>query len=112
MKHSEDTPSFIVTHKSFYDFEAYELIPTLYQIPEDMSPNDALQALWTNHYESEMNEAIASGGVPIDESESYCVDGYGKIAWMDGDYVEYHITQPSLVKAETFQIKQKHSFTR
>ena len=104
-------PHYIVTHKSFYDLESAELIPSLYLVPEHLTPEEALQMLWQNHYESESHECMVAGGIPIDESETYCVDGYARITWMDGDYVEYHLSQPTKVHEEVFKT-QTQALTR
>lgn len=86
----------IVTRRNFHDMECWEIMPEVFFINENETPEDALRRIWEDQYYGIIDENL-SGEVddPLDEENCWINDDeeMAMITYADGDTKEFYITE-------------------
>ena len=83
----------IVATREFQDFSPDELVPSVFSIRKNETPEQALQRVWSDVYANTISDANSDEvtEAPVDEANS-SVDGcYAVITWQDGDCIRFYI---------------------
>ena len=81
----------IVIYKKFHDIERTEIMPKVFYINENETPEDALRRIWEDHYNSLMAEQLLDETDPLDEDGCWYEEDHAMITWADGDTKEFYV---------------------
>ena len=83
----------IVTYRNFHDIERIEIMPEVFFVRENETPEDALRRIWENEFNSAISESMFDETDPLNEDECWYEEDMAQIAWADGDTKEFYIVE-------------------
>ena len=83
----------IVTRRNFHDMVCWEIMPEVFSINENETPEDALRRIWQDQHNSELAESMFDDVCELHEEGCWIEDEMALITWADGDTKEFYITE-------------------
>lgn len=83
----------IVTYRNFHDIERIEIMPEVFFVRENETPEDALRRIWEDEFNSAISESMFDETDPLNEDECWYEEDMAQIAWADGDTKEFYVVE-------------------
>ena len=87
----------IIIYKKFHDIERCEIMPEVFYIKENETPEDALRRIWQDKYNGLIAERLYNDDDfyddPLDEENCWYEEDMAQIAWADGDTEEFYVAE-------------------
>ena len=81
----------IVTYRKFHDIDRSEIMPEVFFVRENETPEEALRRIWEDQYNSLIAEQLYNDNDPLDEENCWFEEDMAQIAWADGDTKEFYV---------------------
>ena len=81
----------IVKYRKFHNIDRCEIMPEVFFVRENETPEDALRRIWEDGYNSAIAESLFDKTDPVDEENCWFEEDMAQYAWADGDTVELYI---------------------
>ena len=81
----------IVTYRNYRDMDRTEIMPEVFCINNNETPEMALRRIWEDHYNSGLAEGEFDGVCELDEEGCWFEKNMAMITWTDGDTKEFYV---------------------
>ena len=89
----------IVTYKNFQDTDRKQMLPEVFKINENETPEQALRKIWEYEYNCAISDNLNYDcNDPLNEDECWFEEDMAQIAWEDGDTKEFYVVEVELYK--------------
>lgn len=84
----------IVTYKNYHDMERTEIMPEVFMVNENETPEEALERIWSDQYNGIITDNLNNDlNDPVDEENCWHENDMAIITWEDGDTKEFYIVE-------------------
>ena len=83
----------IVTYRNFHDIDREEILPEVFSINKNESAEEALERIWSDHYNALLAETMNDESDLLDENGCWHEEERALITWADGDTKEFYIVE-------------------
>ena len=81
----------IVTYRNFHDIDKREIMPEVFSVNNNETPEMALRRIWEDHYNAELAESEFDGVCELHKEGCWLKKDTAMITWIDGDTKEFYV---------------------